>query len=93
MGIVTNFSKDHIICVVCDCNQEVLVLNYDENTKTLDLAMYESYAAYKHNSSWSQKLRYIWKILIGRHPYTDQIIINHNQIKDINKFLCELITK
>jgi len=93
MGTVTNFSKDHIICVLCDCNQEVLVLNYDEKSKTLDLAMYESYAAYKNNSSWFQKIRYIWKILTDRRLYTDQIVINHQQIKDISKFLCELITK
>jgi hypothetical protein len=93
MGTITNFSKDHIICVLCDCNQEVLVLNYDEKTKTLDLAMYESYAAYKNNSSWFQKIRYIWKILTDRRLYTDQIVINHQQIKDISKFLCELITK
>lgn len=88
---VTMFEKEHIKFIFCDCRNEILVIDFDEETRTAELAMYESVMSFRHKNTLKQKIRYIWRILTNKYPYNDQIIINRSQIGDLVKFLSDLI--
>jgi len=90
---ILSFEKNHTKYILCDCRNEILVIDYDIQTQTADLAIYENFASYSHNSSLSQKIRYIWRILYNKYPYNDQIILNQSQIKDLSKFLLDIVRK
>lgn len=87
---VTIFDKEHIKFILCDCKNEVLVIDYGNLTKTINLAIYESLSSFKHKMSWYTKIKYIWRILTHKYPYNDQIILNPKQTKDLLKFLQEV---
>ena len=90
---VTMFEKEHIKFILCDCRNEILVIDFDQQTKTAELAMYESIISFRHKNTLKQKIRYIWRILTNKYPYNDQIIINNAQMIDLTKFLSGLILK
>lgn len=88
---ILSFDKNHTKYILCDCRSEILVIDYDSETQTADLAIYENFASYSHKNNWYQKLRYIWRVLNNKSPYNDQIILNKSQIKDLHKFLIGLL--
>lgn len=90
---ILSFDKNHTKYILCDCRSEILVIDYDSQSKTADLAIYENFASYATKSSWSQKIRYIWRILFNHYPYNDQIILNQSQIQDLCKFLVDTTLK
>lgn len=69
--------------IKCDCGYEVLGLSYDDEIRMLDLAIY---SCSPFMSLW-QKIRYCWQLFTKGRPYSDQMMINKNQIQDIIKFL------
>ena len=90
---ILSFDKNHTKYILCDCRSEILVIDYDMQSRTADLAIYENFASYSNKSSWNQKIRYIWRILCNQYPYNDQIILNQSQIKDLSKFLVDMTSK
>jgi hypothetical protein len=71
----------------CDCESEVLVINYESDIKMADMAIYEHPVSFRSKMSFYQKLRYIWRILVNGRPYADQIILNNAQLKSIKDFI------
>ena len=93
MGSITHFEDNKIVFLLCDCKSEVLVVEYDPSIEMADLAIYENRSAYKNKLSFWQRLRYIYKVLVSGEPYSDQIMLNKAQIKELNTFLKSLSIK
>lgn len=90
MVIQTNFDTNNTtVFFQCDCVNETLVINYDHNIQLADVAIYETYMSFKNKLSLWQRLRYIIKVLRG-YPYSDQITLNSQQLKELKMFLGSL---
>ena len=88
MGSSTKFSQDKTTScfILCDCKSEVLVIEYDHQYKIAELAIFAHHASAYRMSFW-QKMRYIWQVLVYSKPYSDQMILNTKQIKDLKQFV------
>lgn len=71
----------------CDCDNEVLVVRYDGELDSLDLCLFETQSSFKYKMSWSQKLRYLYNLFKTGQPFTDQIILQRQQIEELKGFL------
>jgi hypothetical protein len=87
---MVKFEKNRTTFILCDCRSEVLVLEYDSEYDLIELSIYENLSSYSHKMSFWQKLRYIYQVLIKSRPYSDQIILNKDQIKHIANFLTSI---
>ncbi len=68
---------------ICDCRSEVLRIEYDPDIEMTELAIYTN--SYKM-SLW-QKIRYIYRVIVYGTPFSDQTMLNRQQIKDLFLFL------
>jgi hypothetical protein len=75
------------VFIRCGCESEILVLDYDPEISMLDLSIYEILKSYEHGMSFWQKVRYIYQIMRYGRPYSDQIVLDKNQIKELKAFL------
>jgi hypothetical protein len=87
---VVRFEKNKTTFILCDCRSEVLVLEYDDEYDLMEMSIYESLSSYSHKMSFWQKLRYAYQILVKSRPYSDQIILNKQQIKHMIDFLTSI---
>lgn len=90
MGNVTNLKENKTIFIPCDCRSEILLIEYDHEVRMADLAIYESSASYKHRMSLWQRMRYCWQVLWHKKPYSDYMMLNHRQLKELKQFLSSL---
>ena len=84
---MTRFEKNKTTFILCDCRSEVLVLDHDFEYELTELSIYENMSSYGHKMSFWQKLRYIYQVLVYNKPYSDQIILNKEQLKDLGSFI------
>jgi len=84
---MVKFEKNRTTFILCDCRSEVLVLEYDSECDLIELSIYENLSSYSCKMSFWQKLRYIYQVLIKGRPYSDQIILNKEQLKDLSSFI------
>jgi hypothetical protein len=84
------FQKNKTSFILCDCKSEVLVLEYDDEYDLMELSIYENLSSYSHKMSFWQKLRYIYQVLVKGRPYSDQMILNKEQIKHMANFLTSI---
>ena len=87
MGSITNLKENKTLFIPCSCKSEVLVIEYDHELNIADLAIFENYTNYSNKMSLWQRLRYCFQVLIYKKPYADQIVLDNNQLKDLQKFL------
>jgi hypothetical protein len=71
--------------IPCDCSDEVLGIEYDEESKCFYLGIYE----FKRKYSIRDKLRGIWRILRTGEPYGDQMVISKENMESIKSYLDE----
>jgi hypothetical protein len=93
LGSITHFKDAKIVFFLCDCRSEVLAIEYDNEIEMAEFAVYENRASYNRKLSFWQRLRYIYKVLVSGEPYSDQIMLNKNQIKELKGFLGSLPIK
>lgn len=84
---VAKFEKNKTTFILCDCRSEILVLDHDFEYGLTELSIYENMSSYSHKMSFWQKLRYVYQVIVNNRPYSDQIILNNNQIEDLKIFL------
>jgi hypothetical protein len=84
------FEKNKTSFILCDCKSEVLVLEYDDEYDLMEMSIYENLSSYSHKMSFWQKLRYIYQVLVKSRPYSDQMILNKEQIKHMANFLTSI---
>jgi len=87
---MVKFEKNKTLFIVCDCKNEVLVLEYDHEYDLAELSIYDNLSSCNHKMSFWQKFRYIYQILTKGRPYSDQIILNKEQIKHLSNFLISI---
>jgi hypothetical protein len=90
VGSITNLSENKSLFIPCSCKSEILVIEYDHEIQLADLAIFENYTNYSHKMSLWQRLRYCFRVLVHKKPYTDQLVLDNNQLKDLQKFLGSL---
>lgn len=90
MGSVTNLKENKTLFILCDCKNEILVIEHDHKTSITNLAIYENRIKYNYKLSLWQRLRYCYGVLINKKLYADQINLNNIQLNDLKKFLYEL---
>lgn len=78
------------VFIRCNCDNEILAVRYDYELNLLDLCIYETQSSFKNKMTLIQKIRYIWKLLSTGLPYTDQIVLEQNQIEELKGFLNNL---
>lgn len=84
---IIKFEKNKTTFILCDCRSEILVLDHDSEYGLTELSIYENMSSYSHKMSFWQKLRYIYRVLVHNRPYSDQIILNNEQLKDLAMFI------
>lgn len=84
---LVKFEKNKTEFILCDCKNEVLVIEYDNEYDFAELSIYESVSSYAYRMSFWQKLRYIFQVLVNGRPYSDQIILTKKQLKDLSSFI------
>ena len=68
----------------CVCGEEVLRIEYDDETKEFDLCILE----FKSNkTSFLDRLRLIYHILKSGDPYGDQIILRKNSAIELVDYI------
>lgn len=91
MGYIQKFPENKILFTVCDCKSEILYIEYDPEMNMADIAVYESGVSYRSKMSFWQKIRYIWRVLIHGRPYADQMMLTHDQMLELKRFLDEIL--
>jgi hypothetical protein len=84
---MVKFEKNKTSFILCDCKSEVLVSEYDNEYNLMELSIYENLSSYSHKMSFWQKLRYIYRVLVKGRPYSDQIVLTREQLKDLSSFI------
>lgn len=87
MGSITNLSENKTLFIPCSCKSEILVIEYDHEIQLADLAIFENYTNYSNKMSLWQRLRYCYKVLFDKKPYSDQMVLDNKQLKDLQEFL------
>jgi hypothetical protein len=77
--------KPNELYLRCGCGCEVLHIERDVELNISYLSIY----TLPDTFPWMHKLRHIWKIIKTGTPYTDQITLCEEDIRDIRKFLDE----
>lgn len=76
--------------IQCQCGTEGIMISYDYKEKGLpviDLAFFVyGYITNRPLTLW-KKLRYCWHILIKGEPFTDEVILNQKNAKELAKEL------
>ena len=84
---LVKFEKNKTEFILCDCKSEVLVIEYDNEYDFAELSIYENFSSYAYKMSFWQKLRYIYQVFVNGRPYSDQIILNKTQLKNLSSFI------
>jgi hypothetical protein len=87
VGSLTNLKENKTLFIPCSCKSEVLVIEYDHEIQMADLAIFEHYTNYSNKMSLWQRIRYCYQLLVYKKPYADQMVLDKNQLKDLQKFL------
>lgn len=86
-SVTTSFEKNKTLFFLCDCRNEVLFIEYDHEINMADFAIYSSYMSHRHSLSLWQRIRYAIRVLFYKRPYSDQIMLNRDQLHDLKLFL------
>lgn len=87
---IIKFDKNKTTFILCDCRSEILFIEYDDQIRLADFAIYENFTSHLNKMSFWQKIRYIWQIIWNHKPYGDQIVLNKDQLKQLKTFLDSL---
>ena len=83
--------KDYKEFVQCDCGSEYIVLE-PQDQEFLECGLYMSVLAYAYDKpSFWHRFRHIWHTLKTGKPYTDQICLDLDKVKELNKYLSNYI--
>lgn len=83
----TRFEKNKTIFLICDCGNEVLYIEYDHEIKMADFAIFHHQMYLNNTKSFWQRIRYAFRVLMGKSQYTDQMMLTKDQLKELQLFL------
>ena len=84
--------KDYKEFIQCECGSEYIVLE-PQDIEELQEGLYMSIftMAYDKPSFW-HRFKLAWYTIKNGKPYTDQICLDLNKVKELNKYLNNFIT-
>lgn len=89
----TRYDKDnniHTLFYVCNCHNEVLLVEYDHSIKMADVSIFEKSYSFKHKMSLWQRVRYCWRVISNKRPYLDEIMLDNQQLVELRNFLNQI---
>ena len=81
------YKPDKAAYARCSCDTEVLKVEYNEEWGEFNISIYEL----SHETTWKQKLRYIWRIIKTGAPYGDQVAPHKEEMRSIQRLLNEVL--
>ena len=90
MGSVTNLKTNKTLFIPCNCQNEIMKIEFDHETKIAEFAIYHHNIKMSNKLSLWQKIRYIIQIIFYGYPYGDQIVLDEKQLKELRVFLSGL---
>jgi hypothetical protein len=87
MGNLKNLKENKTLFIPCGCRNEVLMIEYDHDSKIADFAIYQHELSYRYMMSLWQRICYCWMVLVYKKPYADQIVLDNKQLLDLRNFL------
>lgn len=83
--------KDYKEFIQCECGAEYIILE-PQDIEELQEGLYMSiFTAALDKPSFWHRFRHIWHTLIHGKPYTDQVCLDLNKVKELNKYLDNFI--
>ena len=77
--------------IQCDCGSEhVFMTPQDQEMWECGIYLAILTNQYNKDSFW-HRFKHIWHILIHGVPYTDQVCLDYNKVKELNKYLTDYI--
>lgn len=81
----------------CSCHTEGIMCSYeypsDDNCEQVDIAFFDHGLVTNRKLSWTQQLRFIWKVLRTGTPYCDLVSLDKKTAKELGKDLIEWAEK
>lgn len=77
--------KDSIF-LICDCNQHGLLIEKFKDEEEVYVSLFER-GINGRKLSWKEKFRWCWQILRHGSPWTDFVIINKENQKELKDFI------
>lgn len=70
----------------CACHGEGLLVSYWNDD---DRVFYFSMWGYRYagKSTWKQRLRHIWNIILNGEPWKDECVLNKEEVEKLSRFL------
>jgi len=83
--------KEYKEFIQCDCGSEYVVLE-PQDQEFLECGLYMSvFAQAYHKPSFWHRFRHIWYTLKTGKPYVDQVCLDLDKVKELNKYLTNFI--
>jgi hypothetical protein len=77
------------IFLICDCFEHGLLVEKFKDEEEVSLSLFER-GLNGRTLCWSERLRWCWQILRYGKPWSDFIILNTENQKQLNDFLSEV---
>lgn len=87
-----NTRDNNTLWLICDCQSEGLYIEKDEESNLFNFSIWIR-GVEPQSYPWRVRWRLVWRILTGKPPYTDEIILNFEKIIDLCEFLKYHINK
>lgn len=87
MNTLTQFDNNKTFFMLCSCQSEILLVDYDHELQIADISIYENSLSHSFKLSWKQRIKYIWNILVSGKPYSDQMVLTKKQLKELSQFI------
>lgn len=87
ISTTTKFEKNKTAFLICDCGSEILYIDYDHEIKMADFAIFNHSMYLGTTKSLWQRIRYAFRVLIGKSQYADQMMLTKDQLRELKLFL------
>lgn len=81
-----NTEETKRIFLTCSCLSESLCVEFDPEYSEVNFAVFKRGLSHT-TRSWRNKLHWIWHILKNDEPYSDEVILDFEQIAILKTFL------
>jgi len=74
--------KNRTLTVQCECSNEIILLEHDWDDNLYYLSVY----SLTHSTSFWNRVRHAWKVLVTGNPYGDQVVLTQEKAESLGDF-------
>lgn len=78
--------KEDSVFLMCDCHSHALYVEKFEDEEEVCISLFELGYTGK-TMTWTERLRWCYRIIIHGHPWTDSVILNKENQTQLKNFL------